>query len=282
MAKTTDVSPLCDSFNTQASTYERRLGGSTRSVIAYAIPLLSDLPSEAPKILDSACGPGMVTEAVLKAYPTARVHAADVAPGMIALLENLIVLNDWKDRVETGVMDGVSLSYDDEFFDASITNFGIFFYSDPIVGAKEIHRTLKTNGKAVVTCWKEVPFYPILHAVQEMIKPGTKPIAMTTLERWTQKETMESTLKAGGFQDVKIYEREVMWWNEGIYEAAKGFTDNFVNMVGDQWLEAEKEQLLGATELLLTENKDGLVVKSDGKIGFRMVAWIAIATKSMV
>ncbi|KAI9649491.1 hypothetical protein NHQ30_002067 [Ciborinia camelliae] len=96
MSKTADVSPLCDSFNTQTSTYERRLGGSTRSVIAHAIPLLSGLP-ERPIILDSACGPGMVTEAILKAYPKAHVYAADVASGMIALLENAISKNDWTD-----------------------------------------------------------------------------------------------------------------------------------------------------------------------------------------
>ncbi|KAF7863062.1 hypothetical protein EAF04_007145 [Stromatinia cepivora] len=279
MGKAMDVSPLRDSFNSQASTYERRLGGSTRSVIEYIMPLLSALP-EGPKILDGACGPGMVTEAILKAYPNARVYASDLAPSMISLLEKLIVSNSWNDRVETGVMDGVSLSYSNETFDASIVNFGIFFYSDPIAGAKELHRTLKPGGKTIVTCWKEVPFYPLLHAVQEAIKPGSKPITLSTLERWTQKEIMESTLKSGGFQNVEIHEKEVMWWGGGVQEAAKGFTDNFVNMVGDQWPESEKEQLLGATESLLTENKDGLVVKTGGKIGFRMVAWIAVATKS--
>ncbi|KAF7893435.1 uncharacterized protein EAF02_000973 [Botrytis sinoallii] len=281
MTTTTDVSPLCDSFNTQASAYERRLGGSTRRVIEYAISLLSDLP-ENPKILDSACGPGMVTEAILKAYPNAQVHAADIAPGMIALLDNLINKNGWQDRVKTGVMDGVSLSYANEIFDVSITNFGIFFYSDPIIGAKELHRTLKPGGKAVVTCWKEVPFYPILHAVQAIIRPGTEPVAMSTLDRWTQRETMELTLKSGEFHDVEIYEKEVMWWNEGVHEAAKGFTDNFMNMVGDQWPEEEKNQLLGATELVLKDNKNDFIVRSGDKIGFRMVAWVAIATKTVL
>ncbi|KAJ8060885.1 hypothetical protein OCU04_009966 [Sclerotinia nivalis] len=223
----------------------------------------------------------MVTEAILKAYPNARVYASDLAPSMIALLDNLISLNGWNDRVEAGVMDGVSLSYADETFDASIVNFGIFFDSDPVTGAKELHHTLKPGGKAVVTFWKEVPFYPLLHAVQEVIKPGSKPIALSTLERWTQKETIESTLKSGGFQNVEVYEKEVMWWNEGIQEAAKGFTDNFVNMVGDQWPESEKEQLLGVTESLLIENKSSLTMKTNGKIGFHIVAWITIATKSM-
>lgn len=232
MATTTDVSPLCDSFNTQASTYERRLGGSTRRAIDHAISLSSDLP-ESPNILDSACGSGMVTEAILKAYSEAQVHAADVASGMIALIEHLINSNGWQGRVKTGVMDGVSLSYAYEIFDISIKNFRIFSYSDPVIGAKELCRTLKSGGKAVVTCWKEVPFYPILHAVQAVIRPGTKPIAMSTLDHWTQREMMELTLKGWEFHDVEIYEKEAMWRNEGVHEAAKGFTDNFVNVVGE-------------------------------------------------
>ncbi|KAM0308093.1 hypothetical protein ACHAO8_010317 [Botrytis cinerea] len=232
MATATDVSPLCDSFNTKASTYERRLGGSTHRVIEHAISLLSDLP-ESPKILDSACGSGMVTETILKAYSEAQVHAADVASGMIALLEHLINSNGWQGRVKTGVMDGI--------LDISITNFRIFSYSDPVIGVKELYRTLKSGGKAVVTCWKEVPFYPILHAVQAVIRPGTKPIAMSTLDRWTQRETMELTLKGWEFHDVEIYEKEIMWRNECVHEAAKGFTDKFVNMVGESMARGRKE-----------------------------------------
>ena len=207
------------------------------------------------------------------------MYAADVAPGMISILTNIVASNGWSDRVEMAVMDGVSLQYADEMFDVSITNFGIFFFSDPIMGAREIYRTLKHGGKAAVTCWKQVPFLSILHAVQAIIKPGSIPIALPKLDQWTKKETMESTLREGGFSQVEIFEKEVMWWNEGIEEAAKGFADNFVNMVGDQWLNAEKDQILGVTERVLREQGDDFIVKAGGKVGFHMVAWIAVATR---
>jgi hypothetical protein len=45
---------------------------------------------------------------------------------------------------------------------------------------------------------------------------------------------LERALRAGGFEEVEVREKEVMWWNKGVDEAAKGFADNFVNMVGDQ------------------------------------------------
>ncbi|KAL9122047.1 MAG: hypothetical protein Q9187_001394 [Circinaria calcarea] len=176
---------------------------------------------------------------LLKAYPNAHIHAADVAPGMVSLVDTVVAFHGWKDRVETAVMDGMSLGYADGTFDASITNFGIFFFPDPVEGARKICRTLKPGGKAAVTCWK----------------------------------------KGGGFEEVEVYEKEVIWWNNGIEEAAKGLTDNFVNMVGDQWTEGEKEQALDTTVQVLKEQGKDLVIESDGMIGFQMVAWIALATK---
>lgn len=273
-----DVSALCDSFNFQASTYERRLGGATRRIITSIIPLLTNLPNN-PTFLDNASGPGFATEELLKAYPDARIYAADVAPGMVALLDQLIASNGWSERVRTAVMDGVELGYADEFFDASITNFGLFFFPSPLAGARELYRTLRSGGKAAVTCWKEVPFLPILHAVQAILRPGTEPIVLPKLEEWTDPETMEGVLREGGFEEVRVEEREVMWWNSGREEAVRGFTDNFENMVGDQWTNGEKSQILTKTAQLLEERGKEFVIESEGMIGFRMVAWIAVGTR---
>jgi len=201
---------------------------------------------------------------------------------MISLVDSIIVSKGWNDKVETDVMDGVNLHYPSDMFDASITNFGIFFFSDPDMGAREIYRTLKTGGKAIVTCWKQVPFLPILHAVQAIIKPDSAPIALRKLDDWAQKETMEMTLKRGGFSSLEMHEQKVMWWNQGIDEAAKGFADNFVNMVGDQWLDEEKNAILGVTEKVLKDQGEKFIVESEGMIGFHMVAWIAVATKTAV
>ncbi|KAI9647140.1 hypothetical protein NHQ30_003523 [Ciborinia camelliae] len=275
-----DISALCDSFNSEASTYERRVGGSTRRIIAYIISLLGDLPTN-PTFLDNACGPGFATEALLEAYPNCHVHAADIAPGMIALVNNNVILNNWAERVELGVMDGVKLSYSNDKFDLSITNFGIFFFSDPIAGAREIYRTLKPGGKAAVTCWKEPPFYPLLHAVQSIIKPHTPPLIRPKLDIWCIPDTMQTTLRSGGFKahNILMYEKEIMWWNRGISEAAKGFADNFVHMVGEEWNEREKNRIHGVTEQVLRERAADFVVDRDGMIGYRLVAWIAIASK---
>ncbi|KAJ8070165.1 hypothetical protein OCU04_000557 [Sclerotinia nivalis] len=275
-----DVSSLYESFNSEASTYERRLGGSTRRIIAYIISLLGELPDN-PIFLDNACGPGFATEALLKAYPNCHVHAADIAPSMIALVNNNVILNNWADRVEIDIMDGINLSYPNNTFDVSITNFGISLFSDPIAGAKEIHRTLKPGGKAAITCWKDPPFSSLLHAVQSIIKPHTPPLIRPQLEQWSHPKTMHNMLLAAGFQheNIRIYEKEVMWWNRGVSEAARGFADHFFQVVGEEWGVCEKGRLCEVTERLLRERGREFVVDKEGMVGCRLVAWVAIAVK---
>ena len=287
MPTSTDLGALCSSFDSQASTYARRMGHSTTRVATHAITLLSPLPDYPLTVLDNACGPGYASIEFLKAHPTAHIYATDVAPSMISLLETQIAEDNYQDHISTAVMDGASLGYADNTFDVSITNFGLFFLPEPVVGAREIYRTLKPGGKAIVTCWKRVPYLPILHAVQALLRPDKEepPIVMSVLNDWTRPETMEEFLREGGFSDgkgeVKIAEKEVMWWNKGREEAAKGFSDNFVNMVGDRWSEEEKKKgILNATIRVLKERGPEFVIEGEGEmIGFRMAAWIAVAVK---
>ena len=129
-----DVSALCDSFNSRASTCERRLGDSTRRVIAYKIPLLTGLP-DSPVLLENACSPGFATVELFKAYPNAHIYSADLALGMMSLMNWVVALNAWRDGVKTALRDEVNLRYADKTFDNSITNFNIFFFPNPITGA---------------------------------------------------------------------------------------------------------------------------------------------------
>lgn len=174
-------------------------------------------------------------------------------------------------------MDGVDLYYDDETFDASITNFGIFYFSDAVQGAKELYRTLKFGGKAVVTCWVGLPVLQILHAVQAIVKPDSTPFSLSKLEEWDDPETMESVLLDGGFQTVEMKQVKAMWRNKNIEVAAKSLASNFVALVGDQWSMEEKSRMLEATETVLWEHEEYFI--EGGKVGFEMTAWIAVATK---
>ena len=115
-------------------------------------PYQIGVPESAPVVLDNVCGSAVVTDEVLKVCPGAHVHAVDALPGTIGMVTRMIQQRGWEGRIETKVMDGQHLEFDDHFFDSSITNLGIFFFPNPNLGARELCRTLKKRGTAVVTC----------------------------------------------------------------------------------------------------------------------------------
>ena len=65
----------------------------------------------------------------------------------------------------------MQLSYSDEPFNVHIMSFGIFFTSDEKQAAKEIYRTIKKGGIAMLTCWKESTLFEMIFDVQRIFQP---------------------------------------------------------------------------------------------------------------
>jgi ubiquinone/menaquinone biosynthesis C-methylase UbiE len=101
---------------------------------------------------------------MLQRYPSAQIRCVDASPGMIDIMHAEIRSNGWAGNVSAAVMSGQDLRFGDSTFDASVTNFGIFFFPDPAAGVSEIRRTLKGGGMAVVTCWRYLlqPSFPLV------------------------------------------------------------------------------------------------------------------------
>jgi ubiquinone/menaquinone biosynthesis C-methylase UbiE len=122
---------------------------------------------------DNACGTGAVSEQLLQALPNTRIYATDVVPGMVMAMKSIVDADPALQAAvaEVAVMNGQELSYADETFDASIMNFGIFFFPDPVRGAKQVYRTLKPGGTAIFTLWADIGFKPVLWAIQDIVQP---------------------------------------------------------------------------------------------------------------
>ena len=274
-----EVANLTDAFKARANNFEKRAGGSTRAIAKHVVSIVPQPPPDAV-VLDNACGTGFVADELLKAFPDSNlhIHAVDVSEGMINILQGLIKHNKWEDKVETGVMAGQELKFPDHTFDLSITNFGIFFFPDPAAGAKEIYRTLKPKGTAVVTCWKHVGFVPIFYEVQKVVNPA-KPLKLDTLEKWMEKDTIVQTMGQGGFKIVEIEQKDAFLvqdtW-EDMIDILKGFFEDFARK---QWTPEEFSKIDSATRQVIKEQSDKLCVMQDEKPALKMIAWEALAIK---
>ena len=172
--------------------------------------------------------------------------------------------------------DGQKLTFGEEMFDISVTNFGMFFFPDPESGAREVRRDVE---EAVVTCWEEPGFVPLLYDCQISIRPKTSIESLPVLEKSMKKETIERVMKAGGFQDVLIESFDSMIGGKDEKEMLDGVTKNLKGIIGGQWAEDEMEHLSGAVEMLLKGKGSSLFVEKGGKKGIPMVAWIATCKK---
>ena len=115
-------------------------------------------------ILDNAYGPGIVTGEIRKNLPPSnipQIHAVDFSPRMIDELRHKAEFEKWT-HVNAAVMDAENLTFEDDKFSHSITNFGIFLFLDPVKAAAEIYRTLQPGDVAVVTSWSKLGWLDLL------------------------------------------------------------------------------------------------------------------------
>ncbi|OTA81163.1 hypothetical protein M434DRAFT_17466 [Hypoxylon sp. CO27-5] len=224
-------------FRLNASAYEKNVGGTSSRLAAAALsflPLTSYTSSS--HILDSACGPGIVTKLLLSPFPPdasvpglpivppPRVTGIDFSPAMIEhFIANKEALG-WT-TAYTFVADSQDLSrFKDAEFDAVVMNLGIFTLSDPVAGAAEMYRVLKPGGHAVITTWKTRRMVEVLQCAVDAIRPhsGLKPLYMAP--EWLTKEKLLSVMEAGGFPNdhIKISASSPNWEcgsEEGIVKA---------------------------------------------------------------
>jgi ubiquinone/menaquinone biosynthesis C-methylase UbiE len=268
-------------FTSVIDVYEHRIGHVCRAVSSHFPQLVKNLPTSGGLILDNACGTGAAATSFLKAFPNASIYAADVVPPMIASFKAIIAQNaDLQKQIkEVRLEDAQNLTFADDFFDASLTNFGIFFFPNPDLGAKQIYRTLKPGGIAIVTAWKTFGFKPILWEVQNQIKPQNPLTQLPLMEPWCDSSLLEGTLKAGGFKDVEFTVVKEGLWGSDKDDFKHVLLENFGAFTSQSWTDEERARLPATISKVIDEQQDKFCITDGAKVGCAMEAWVAVATK---
>lgn len=111
------------------------------------------------RILDVACGTGVLArEAALRVGSEGYVAGLDANAGMLAVAERLAPAIQWR----SGTAE--SLPYEDESFDAVISQFGLMFFRDRLAAIREMRRVLVPGGRITIAVWdslENTEAYPI-------------------------------------------------------------------------------------------------------------------------
>lgn len=111
------------------------------------------------RVLDVACGTGIVARAAIERVgPHAGVTGLDIGPGMLAVAERIEPRVTWVEG------DAGDLPFDDDEFDAVISQFGVMFFPDRVAAIREMLRCAGPDGVVVVAVWEALErseAYPI-------------------------------------------------------------------------------------------------------------------------
>ncbi|MDJ0948282.1 MAG: class I SAM-dependent methyltransferase [Alphaproteobacteria bacterium] len=126
-----------------------------RTQLAPAQWLMLDMvdPSEGERVLDVACGTGLVSFRVAEAVgDLGEVIGTDISGEMIETARR-IAAERGLDNVRFERCDAEDLFVDDEAYDAALCGLGLMYVPDPVTALKEMWRSLKPGGRAAAAVW---------------------------------------------------------------------------------------------------------------------------------
>jgi len=276
-------------FNSTAAQYERSTGGCTRELARdlLDLPDLENIYSPDSLVLDNACGTGIVVEEIIKRctndkIPIPTITAVDAAENMVGQARAKFQSSppETAGKLSFQTMPGEKLDFPDDSFTHNVTNLGILFFTDGDAGAREIYRTLKSGGVAVVTSWAELGYLSrVIHPAQRLIRPCDPVFKLPIPELWLQPSYVEQCLKIGGFKNVRMQEMSVHYGASTAEDLAGLLVTSFQTLYKD-WPEHEKKQFVKAVGDLVRKTSVGYTMP-DGEegVGIPMKAIVAVCLK---
>jgi SAM-dependent methyltransferase len=178
----------------------------TDAVTTYVLDAAALQPGE--RVLDVGPGGGRTSIAAARGVgPTGAVVGADISTPLRALAERRAV-ESGAGNITFCTVDVQTDSIPGGPFDAAISQFGVMFFEEPVIGFANIRAHLVPGGRLVFACWQSSQQNPwtFFPAIAEFVPPPpepapgkapTGPFALADPVRTTE------ILRSAGFVDTK-------------------------------------------------------------------------------
>ena len=200
----------------------------------YMVPLLfrpyADLTADRAKalapqrVLETAAGTGVVTQALQRVLPTAEIVATDLNPPMLEQAAKRVRA----DNVRFRQADALDLPFDESSFDLVVCQFGVMFFPDKVKGNSEARRVLRDGGHYLLVIWDKVENNLATRvagrAVAHLFPENSAAFYERIPFRYSDTAEIDRDLRAAGFADVAIETVELCSRAGSARDAAIGLT----------------------------------------------------------
>jgi SAM-dependent methyltransferase len=133
------------SFAVEADAYDRFMGRYS----APLAPVFADFAAvaDASRALDVGCGPGSLTAELVRRLGPAAVAAVDPSDSFVAAAHARYPAVDVRRATAE------HLPFEDRAFDATLAQLVVHFFSDPVVGLREMVRVTRDGGVVAACVW---------------------------------------------------------------------------------------------------------------------------------
>jgi len=194
-----------DGWSRAADGYARAYGPMT----AQAIPWLLDDAGvgRGTRLLDLACGPGLLGEAALGRG--AIVTCADLVMPMLELARHRVR------RADYCIADAQALPFADASFDAVTLAFLVGHLANPLQALSEARRVLAPDRRVAFAWWRELEhtaaFRLVRSAVERLGRTDVPIPAGPSFDQFSDPAIGESALLDLAFTDVRVHEAKLSW-----------------------------------------------------------------------
>jgi ubiquinone/menaquinone biosynthesis C-methylase UbiE len=191
----------------------------------YAVDLVSRLPSgDGLRVLEIACGTGIVTRRLREALPdSAVVVATDLNEAMIVYARAAVPAPGivWKQA------DAQALAFHDGSFDVVVCQFGLMFLPDKVQGFREARRVLASGGVLLASVWHSMEANPAaaaIHATLATLFSDDPPRFVETPYGYHDTARIRADMKEAGWRDVQLEDVLLEGLGPSAADFAAGFT----------------------------------------------------------
>jgi ubiquinone/menaquinone biosynthesis C-methylase UbiE len=209
------------------------------------------------RVLDVGCGAGgALLPAARRVGPTGEAVGVDLAEGMVARTREAAA-EEGLGWVRVEVMDGASLEYPDESFDAVLCAFSLAAIPDAEGALAEMRRVLRPTGTIGVAVWQNLTDDrwlwegELLQSVAHELPPELLQTIGQMVGRFSERATLTSALEGAGFRELSVEQHDVVrtypdadaWWQWSWSAGSRAFLEALPEATQDRFRSAGAERL---------------------------------------